>query len=191
MIYYGVAEVPGLQYIPYYISSKTEADLMYTIDRGLWLTDLKRRVQHYGYRYDYKTRSLDTTMYIGSLPYWAEDLADRLYSEGLTSALPDQVIVNEYIPGQGISDHVDCLPCFGDTIVSLTLGSSCIMEYTHVKSKAKVPVFLERSSLVVMHGDARHQWMHGIPARKSDEYHGLTYPRTRRISITFRKVALA
>lgn len=41
--------------------------------------------------------------------------------------LPDQLIVNEYPAGEGIEAHIDA-PLFTDTIVSISLGSSCIME---------------------------------------------------------------
>ena len=35
--------------------------------------------------------------------------------------------VNEYLPGQGIAQHVDCVPCFGGTVASLSLLSPCTM----------------------------------------------------------------
>ena len=39
---------------------------------------------------------------------------------------PDQVTVNEYLPGQGIAPHVDTHSAFEDGIASLSLGSSCV-----------------------------------------------------------------
>ena len=81
---------------------------------------------------------------------------------------------------------MDCVPCFDDTIASLTLGSSCIMEFTKVKSRIKTPLFLARRSLVVMSGEARYDWRHAIPARKSDRHMGLIVSRGRRVSLTFR-----
>ncbi len=45
-----VINVPGLQYIPNYLSSQDQEQLLAAIDQQSWLTDLKRRVQHYGYR---------------------------------------------------------------------------------------------------------------------------------------------
>jgi hypothetical protein len=70
--------------------------------------DLKRRVQHYGWRYDYKARRIDLSMRLGELPPWATRLALRLVRDGLVPQLADQVIVNEYVGRQGISKHVDC-----------------------------------------------------------------------------------
>ncbi len=63
-----------------------------------WCTDLKRRVQHYGYRYDYKARQARRDDYLGPLPALFQQLAERLTFEGHFQAVPDQVIVNEYQP---------------------------------------------------------------------------------------------
>ncbi len=180
--------ISGLQYAHAYLNDAEQAEYVTIVDEQPWLDDLKRRVQHYGYRYDYKRRKVDDSMYLGPLPDWAALLAERLNHDGYAPQVPDQLIVNEYEPGQGIASHIDCIPCFGDTILALTLGSSCIMQFQHRVSKIKVPVFLEQGSLVVMQGESRYDWKHGIPARKSDVYAGRKIPRRRRLSLTFRTV---
>jgi alkylated DNA repair dioxygenase AlkB len=182
--------IPGLRYIPDYLKPMDHDDLLAIIDRQIWMTDLKRRVQHYGYRYDYKSRSVDASMYLGQLPHWIAPLARRLKADGLTLETPDQLIVNEYMPGQGIASHVDCEPCFGNVIVSITLGSGCIMNFSGVKTKAHVPIYFMPRSVVIMQDEARHDWKHGILPRKTDEFEGKTLPRGRRVSLTFRSVVL-
>ncbi|MEY4902758.1 MAG: hypothetical protein RLZZ292_573 [Bacteroidota bacterium] len=62
------SDIEGLTYVPNFISSQEEKDLINHIDNEIWLTDLKRRVQHYGYKYDYKARRIDINMKIGNLP---------------------------------------------------------------------------------------------------------------------------
>jgi alkylated DNA repair dioxygenase AlkB len=171
-----------------YASPEESAALLAAVDAGTWRTDLKRRVQHFGWRYDYTARSVDASMYLGPLPEWAAVVADRLHAEGLTAELPDQLIVNEYQPGQGIAPHVDCVPCFGETVLSLTLGSGCVMGLTHTKREEAVALWLVPGSLLVLSGEARHDWRHGIAARKSDEVDGTRRPRGRRVSLTFRTV---
>ena len=180
--------VPGLIYVAAYLSLDEQAALAATVDALPWLADLKRRVQHYGYRYDYKSRAIDRSMFLGPLPGWAAALAERLHRDGYAPVCPDQLIVNEYQPGQGIAPHVDCLPCFGDTIISISLGSPCVMEYTHIGGGDNVPLALQPGSMVAMQGAARTAWKHGIPARKSDVVGGETITRGRRISLTFRQV---
>ena len=165
---------------PDLITADEEQALIEAIDQQPWLSDLKRRVQHYGYKYDYKAKSVTDDAYLGPLPEWIEDIASRL------SFKPDQVIVNEYLPGQGISAHVDCVPCFGDTIASLSLGSGATMQFANGQEKHEL--YLEPRSLVILSGPARYKWTHAIPARKSDVVDGFKIERGRRISLTLRTV---
>ena len=182
--------IPGLSYRSNYIDEGEQRALLDMIDQQPWLTDLKRRVQHYGYKYDYKARMVTPELYLGPLPDWLVPMAQRLHSEGLFSAVPDQAIINEYLPGQGISAHIDCVPCFGSEIASLSLGSSCVMEFMHPHHNRQTKV-LEPRSLFVLTGAARYEWQHCIPARKSDVMGGIKINRARRVSITFRKVILS
>ncbi len=178
--------ISGLTYVGDYLCPDDQIRHLAIIDSQPWLTDLKRRVQHYGYRYDYRRHTVDPARHLGPLPDWARELADRLYDDGFCSLVPDQLIVNEYLPGQGISSHVDCVPCFGDAILSMTLGSPCVMVFR--RDRQQVPVLLEPGSLVVLEGEARYVWKHGIPARKTDVIDGRKVVRRRRVSMTFRTV---
>ncbi len=182
--------VSGLTYIPNFIDSTTESDLIKTIDTQPWITELKRRVQHYGWRYDYKARSVTNDIRIGALPDWLKSCAMGLQQTGLFADTPDQVIINEYQPGQGISAHIDCVPCFTDTIASLSLGSQCVMNFTNSKTGEKSSLLLEPCSLLVLTGDARYVWQHAIAGRKTDHHNNQNIERTRRISLTFRKVTV-
>jgi alkylated DNA repair dioxygenase AlkB len=147
-------------------------------------------VQHYGWRYDYKARSVANDLRIGALPDWLQSYAVRLQQAGLFNKMPDQVIINEYQPGQGISAHIDCVPCFADTIASLSIGSPCVMDFAHSKTGEKSSLLLEPRSLLVLTSDARYLWKHAIVGRKTDKHQGHTIQRTRRLSLTFRKVLL-
>lgn len=182
--------ISGLQYVSDYLNAEQERELLQVINQQPWRDDLKRRVQHYGYVYDYKARAVDPSMYLGPLPDWAKPLATLLRQQERFPQFPDQLIVNEYQPGQGISAHVDCEPCFENTIASITLGSGCTMDFTSLGDGTKHPLYLEPRSLVVMQDEARYQWRHSIAARKSDQREGQRVPRSRRVSLTFRKVRL-
>ena len=182
--YSRMPEISGLRHLASYISADEGDQLLRTVDWQPWLTDLSRRVQHYGYRYDYKARKVDASMYLGPLPSWAQVLAARVLHDG--HVIFDQVIVNEYEPGQGIDRHVDCLPCFEDTIVSLSLGSACVMKFTHPAVGGVCDIVLEPRSLLVLQGPARREWRHEIPRRKTDRLGGAVTPRARRVSLTFR-----
>lgn len=178
--------IDGLSYISNWIAPNTEAELISTINQQPWITDLKRRVQHYGYAYDYKARNVPRDLYLGTLPDWLQILAQKLASDGLFQAVPDQVIINEYLPGQGISPHIDCIPCFGKMIASLSLCSPCVMDFC--KNTEKYSQILEPCSLLVLSGSARYEWQHGIAGRKTDKHNGRIINRARRLSLTFRNV---
>ncbi|GAB5426913.1 MAG: alpha-ketoglutarate-dependent dioxygenase AlkB [Devosia indica] len=182
---------PGARYLPNFIIQSVEEALHGQIDNLPWLGDLKRRVQHYGYRYDYKALRVTDDAYLGALPSWLNDLSTRLWEAAIFDAKPDQVIINEYLPGQGISAHVDCEPCFGDTIASLSLGSACLMEFSSVRSGGSLTRLLEPQSLLLLQDETRFEWKHGIPARKSDVIEQQKVTRGRRVSLTFRTVVLA
>ncbi len=178
--------VTGLTYYSAFVEDDEARRILAAIDSRPWLSDLKRRVQHYGYKYDYKARRIDQSMHMGSLPDFAVPIARRLVEGGLMDALADQLIINEYLPGQGITPHVDCEPCFGNTIITVSLGSPYLMELSRIGGDESFEVLLEVGSALAFSGEARYRWTHGIRARKTD--HGR--PRGRRISLTFRNVVL-
>lgn len=186
-----MTNVPGFSLVAGYIDEATEQQLLGEIDALPFSTELSRRVQHHGYRYDYKARSASDASRLGPLPPWAEALAEGLLSRGFFANKPDQVIVNEYEPGQGIAAHVDCVGCFGPVVASLSLGASCELELAPVGGGEPVSAYLTRRSLFVLEGDARYRYTHAIKKRKSDVIGGLRAPRGRRVSVTFRTMKLA
>lgn len=46
----------------------------------------------------------------------------------------DQLTVNEYTPGVGLSAHIDTHSAFSGAIVSLSLGGGCVMEFRRPRS---------------------------------------------------------
>lgn len=161
--------IPGLTYIENWITTDEETFLVEKIDASQWQLSLKRRVQQYGPVYDYSTRRLIKPY--AEMPDWIVNLFPKLLPH--FSAEPDQVIINEYTCGQGITRHIDS-PLFGLTVASISLLSSTPMLVGQYNGdEAYFP--LERRSIVIMKDDMRNKWFHCIP-RVAE----------RRISITFR-----
>lgn len=182
--------IPGLTYIPQYITNDEQRQLLNIVDQQVWSiesVEFKRRLQQHGYRYDYKNGILVGSSYLGGLPDWAQNIANRLSDDGLTTRVPDQATVNEYEPGQGLPSHIDCITCFGDTISTLSLGGSCVMEFTHFQTQEKASILLLPGSLLILQRAARYIWQHGVTARHTDIYQGKEFVRTRRVSLTFRE----
>jgi alkylated DNA repair dioxygenase AlkB len=177
-----------------YITEEEETRLLAAVDASEWDTTLQRRVQHYGYRYSYKNRTVPTGEHAAPsalpLPQWCEFLTTRLQGRGPFEERPAQLIINEYMPGQGIARHTDAA-VFGSPIVSLTLGSGCEMTFRKLACPEVFRVYLPRRSLLVMEGEARSDWTHEIPARITDPNpvgRG-RLRRERRVSLTFRVMA--
>jgi hypothetical protein len=49
-----LSKVSGLEYIPNFVSAEVEQKIIEALNKESWIGDLERRVQHYGYRYNYK-----------------------------------------------------------------------------------------------------------------------------------------
>lgn len=174
-----VAAVAGLSVQLDFVSEDEERALLAAIDDEPWSLALQRRTQHYGFKYDYRTRTLPERL--GALPAWSDAVVARL------AATPNQLIVNEYTPGQGIAPHVDSA-VFGSPIVSLSLGASWPMDFSRA-GRQTLSIVLPRRSALMLDGEARSVWRHSIASRRSDVVRGATVPRTeRRVSLTFRIV---
>ena len=115
------ATVPvGLEYHPDFLAASDEDCLLARVDSSEWLTDLSRRVLHFGYKYDYTSRSLDESARIGPLPEWLAQLSLMVREAASYNAKRlldpqrpfEQAIINGYLPGQGIAPHIDA-DCFG------------------------------------------------------------------------------
>src|SRR5436190_23567559 len=97
-----VPQIPGLRYRPDYVTEAEERALVESIDRLPWNTQWRRRRQPYGAGYGAGAAP--------PLPDWGRRLADRLFKGGVTGDPFDQMLVNEYLPGQGIAPHRDYAP---------------------------------------------------------------------------------
>ena len=184
-------EPRGLIYRPDFITEEEETRLVGCVDGAEWNTVLKRRVQHYGWRYDYGKRRIDEDMRLGELPEWAQELGRRLVNEGLMTDPPDQLIVNEYEGEQGIAAHVDKEDIFAERVATVSLLETWEMVFRRRDTKEKVEKALERRSVAVLTGDARYKWTHEIPKRKNEPREDRSgkrrrVKRVRRISLTFR-----
>lgn len=164
----------GLRLLKDIISVEEEQQLLSHIYEGEWLDIYARRVQHFGYLYEYRTRGLKR-LYNDSdntrgIPSW-------LTPECVLKEMkPEQVIINEYKDTNSISKHKDA-PCFGPKIMSLSLGAPTIMTFTGGVSS--MDVTLPPRSLLILEGPARYRLEHEIKRHTGDT----------RVSITYRTLA--
>jgi len=98
----------------------------------------------------------------------------------------NQIIVNNYESGQGISAHTDVKE-YGEIIGCYTIGSGGTMRFTR-KDGNLYDLYVHPNSLYIMSGESRYEWKHEMASKKSDVVDGVKIPRGRRVSITFRCV---
>lgn len=132
--------VPGLIFRENFVSAEEAERLLAEIDSCVWVSKIKRRVQHYGYAFNYAKLCVDIHQHLGPLPSFCDPLLQRISAAG-SELLPsanldssgtcslDQLTINEYVPMVGIAFHVDAHSSFEDGIVILSLGSGIAMEF--------------------------------------------------------------
>lgn len=183
---------PGVKLIENCITEEQERMLLDTIS---WSdqesSDLKhRRVKHFGYEFRYGSNNVDPDKPIAPIPDDYRFLNELFKKHHEVPYDYDQLTINHYLPGQGIPPHIDTHGVFEDSILSLSLGSACAMDFK--RGSDRISVLLPPRSLLVMSGEARYAWTHGICPRRSDlirtKSGTTTQPRATRVSLTFRKV---
>lgn len=166
---------PGLTVVEEIISSEEEKMLLEIIN---WTDDIDnqnfqkslkhRRVKHFGYEFHYENNNVDKDKPLPEgLPDICDSFLEKWLAEGYIKHKPDQLTVNQYEPGQGIPAHIDTHSAFEGEIISLSLGSEVVMDFKHPDG-VTVQVMLPRRSLLVMTGESRYLWTHGITPRKFD-----------------------
>jgi alkylated DNA repair dioxygenase AlkB len=178
--------LPGLFLYPDFIDEARETQLINEIDNQTWIVDYLRRLQYYGYRNELE-KPYDLIPFPIPMPPLIHQLSQEIVEQKILMQQPDQVIINEYVPGEGIKPHKD-RAYYENQICGVNLGSDCIMRFIKGKNEEVVDILIRRRSLYVMQDDARKKWSHGIPPRKKDNIAGTLQHRERRVSITYRKV---
>ncbi|ETN09586.1 hypothetical protein PPTG_11920 [Phytophthora nicotianae INRA-310] len=186
--------VPGLRFEAEFITEAQEAACVAFFERengAHWANTIRaRQVQHFGYEFNYDTRRCDPDQPINEpIPEVLQPIIDRIVECGIMDGdRPDQITVNEYLPGQGIAFHTDTHSAFTTTIASLSICSEVVMDFRHPDGVQNEGVLLPARSLAVMSGASRYKWEHAIVPRTFDVIDGKQVPRQRRVSITFRKI---
>ncbi|CAN1306329.1 Alkylated DNA repair protein ALKBH8 homolog [Linum perenne] len=191
-------------------------ELLAAVDGRPWNNLSKRRVQHYGYEFCYDTRNVNTKRFLGELPSFVSPVLQRISSfpdlDNTASSTLDQLTVNEYPRGVGLSPHIDTHSAFEGLIFSLSLAGPCIMEFrqyvngSHTARAAsctevevdnrddgsnliRKAIYLPPRSMLLLSAEARYAWNHYIPHHKIDVVDGTVINRnSRRVSFTLRKV---
>lgn len=185
--------IPGLYYKKNFLTKRELASIKkHLLESSRWnhITTNSRRVIQYGYSYSYDrsgvTKILNMPKYYQNLVS-KETLMERI--EEIVKDIPsicesnfEQLIINEYLPGQGISSHIDHIKYFGPIIICISVGSGAEMVFE--KDGDKKNFYIEEGSIYIMSGDARYKWKHMMTKKKKDN----NKKRNIRYSLTFRTI---
>ncbi|KAL2470053.1 oxidoreductase [Abeliophyllum distichum] len=122
-----VGSVPTVFYIPDYITAAEEDRLLNNIDQApvsKWKSLKNRRLQNWGGTVHEKG------LLAQDLPPWLKQITHRISEESrLFPSEINHVLINEYLPDQGIMPHQDG-PAYVPVVAILSLGSSVVMDFT-------------------------------------------------------------
>lgn len=171
----------GLFVSPNFVTPESNPRCLALIDSGKWREDLGRLTQQYGARYNYSSRKLDYDVppIAGSV---VEPIVQMLQPTFATLSKSvggkeqiEQVIVNDYQPGQKISKHTDS-PLFGPVVMTYTIGTGTIVTFKRAGHRS-FKVEAENGTVLAMTGESRDLWTHETAPIAAGG---------RRVSVTFR-----
>ncbi|KAF5482300.1 hypothetical protein F2P56_002882 [Juglans regia] len=122
-----VGSLPTVMYIPDFITETEQTMLLsnvYGASMSKWKSLKNRRLQNWGGVVHEKG------LLPQDLPPWLTKITEKIYEEsGLFPSAINHVLINEYLPNQGIMPHQDG-PAYFPVVAILSLGSSVVMDFT-------------------------------------------------------------
>ncbi|KAK9299085.1 hypothetical protein QLX08_007823 [Tetragonisca angustula] len=205
-----IPEIPDLAvYIPNFITQEEEDEIVKYVNGAplpKWTQLSHRRLQNWGGIPHPKG------MIAEEIPGWLQKYINKVSTCDIfeKSKLPNHVLINEYLPGQGIMAHSDG-PLFHPIVTTISCGSHTLLDFykrldstEQHQSNLEFSFLLERRSLFILQGDLYHNYMHSIAEKDTDIIsksvlknlsicgekfsEGETLKRGTRISLTIRHV---
>lgn len=191
-------------YIPNFISEFEESDLVrriYQVPKPKWTCLSNRRLQDWG-GVPHKNG-----MIVEPIPDWLKFFMNKITNLNIypKENQPNHVLINEYLPGQGIMPHTDG-PLFHPIITTINCGSHTILELkasNESEVNKRFKLLLEPTSLLILSDQLYTDYLHSICEIDSDEINedianldssmnqyeiGQMLKRSTRISVTIRNV---
>ncbi|AUV58785.1 2Og-Fe(II) oxygenase [Bandra megavirus] len=172
-------DIPGLWYIPHYLSN----DIIKSIDKKIDKIKFEpitnspnsRLVAHFGYRYSYDRSGVQPA---APIPIDLSNLVsmndiNNIIGEKIIGKEFDQLIINEYKPSQQISFHTDHTKQFGPIIACITIGESVPIKFKNGNNIKEINI--ETGSMYIMTLESRYQWQHSLKNNNQGTRYSLTF----------------
>ncbi|XP_028400446.1 alpha-ketoglutarate-dependent dioxygenase alkB homolog 4-like [Dendronephthya gigantea] len=176
--------VSGITVIEDFITKSEEEFMVEEIEKFPWrVSQSGRQKQDFGPKVNFKKKKLKTGNFTG-LPSFIQFIVKRIHKDilQLHDFHPIELCNLDYSPERGaaIDPHIDDTWLWGERLVTINLLSDTVLTLTNLEKLYEIRIPMPRYSLVILQGDARHVWMHGI---KREDI------KSRRIAITLRELS--
>ncbi|KAG5490650.1 hypothetical protein JKF63_00772 [Porcisia hertigi] len=191
---YAVGTIPGIYYIPDYISAAEETQMLKFVKetpQELKSKLTKRTCQEWGCTMCETCQK--SFVSDANMPPWVQECIDMQVYDGLftPTTFPNSVRIHEYQQGEGIGPHCDG-PIYVPMVTVLSLASPCLMsfypkqplyesqpmnhyndtfKFTEGDIGKKVPlqsVVMEPRSLLIFTGEGYYHYPHGVSDKAED-----------------------
>ncbi|XP_076249526.1 putative RNA/DNA demethylase ALKBH6 isoform X1 [Calliopsis andreniformis] len=169
-----IPEVSNLAiYVPNFITEQEELEIIKHVNNAplpKWTQLSHRRLQNWGGIPHPKG------MIAEEIPSWLKKYVDKVSSLNVfeKGKLPNHVLINEYLPGQGIMAHTDG-PLFYPIVTTINCGSHTFLDFYKRLDNSQpqqlnleFSLLLERRSLLILQKDLYHHYLHSIAERDTD-----------------------
>ncbi|XP_034942373.1 alpha-ketoglutarate-dependent dioxygenase alkB homolog 6 [Chelonus insularis] len=159
---------PSAYYIPNFITEEEENEIIKNVNESplpKWTQLSNRRLQNWGGIPHPKG------MIAEEIPKWLQKYVDKVSALNVFSnkTSPNHVLINEYLPNQGIMGHTDG-PLFHPIVTTISCGSHTLLEFTKRLAtdeeqrliKPKFAILLERRSLLILRDQLYNDYLHSI-----------------------------
>ncbi|KAM4546194.1 alpha-ketoglutarate-dependent dioxygenase alkB homolog 4 [Fundulus diaphanus] len=182
---------PGVFLWENFISEEEEKELIGSMDQDVWNPSQSgRRKQDYGPKVNFKKRKVRVADFNG-LPALSQKLVLRMQQQpNLKGFQPVEQCNLDYHPQRGaaIDPHLDDSWLWGERLVTVNMLADTVLTMSlepglperGLTGEVQVAVRLPRRCLVVLYGEARHRWKHGIHREDIQE---------RRVCSTYRELS--
>uniref|UniRef100_A0A0K0ELL2 Fe2OG dioxygenase domain-containing protein n=1 Tax=Strongyloides stercoralis TaxID=6248 RepID=A0A0K0ELL2_STRER len=200
-----------IRYIPNFITDEEEEYLLHLVNNAptpKWDYLSNRRLQVYGGIINKKKVLIPDE----GIPQGFNYIIDKLMAleDGFKlDKVPNHLLVNEYLPGQGIMPHTDG-DAYYPLVATISLGSPILLDFyknitpecvSSFDNRYIGSMFLERRSLILLSNDIYSNHLHSIAERDEDKMTGDVFnlnqvnlkvgdivKRETRVSLTYRHV---
>ncbi|XP_058453631.1 alpha-ketoglutarate-dependent dioxygenase alkB homolog 6 [Malaya genurostris] len=168
---------PSVYYVPNFITVEEESYILSTVGKTpkpRWTQLSHRRLINYGGVPHPKG------MIAEEIPPWLQKYVDKINQLDCVfenERKANHVLINEYLPGQGIMPHLDG-PLFYPIITTISCGSHTVIEFQEPLNRdnscdsEKQPklfkLWVEPRSLLILKDEMYHQYLHSIAELAED-----------------------